>query len=458
MMENQSKIHDEKAIPAGYKLTEAGVIPDDWDEINLNSIVSVLEAGVSVNSIDEIDAYSHGKHILKTSCVFNGHFDGSEKKSILPTDVKRAKCSPVKGGIIVSRMNTPALVGEVGYVAENNLDSFLPDRLWQMKFKKDAAHNPKWLATLLSFPPFSKKIKDTATGTSGSMKNISKSAFLCLKLPWPTIKEQNIIGKALSDTDALITALEQLLVKKKAIKTASMQQLLTGHTRLPLFSKRPDGTLKSYKLSELGRIPEDWEVHPLGYLLNDSPRYGINAPAVKLGGSIPVYIRITDISDNGYFRPTEKVGVNSPHSDSYILQEGDIVLARTGASVGKSYLYKPEDGTLVYAGFLIKITPDQRSLNSKFLFQFLQTQQYWNWIATNSMRSGQPGVNGNEFASLPIPVPAQKEQTAIATILSDMDAELEALEQKLAKFRDIKQGMMQQLLTGRIRLPLDQQP
>ncbi|MBK4703668.1 restriction endonuclease subunit S, partial [Enterobacter cloacae] len=269
-MNNQNKLHGENVIPAGYKRTEVGVIPNDWVEIDLNSIVSGLEAGVSVNSIDQVDAYSHGKHILKTSCVSNGHFDGYEKKSILPTDVKRAKCSPVKGGIIVSRMNTPALVGEVGYVAESNLDSFLPDRLWQMKFKKDVAHNPKWLATLLSFPPFSKKIKDTATGTSGSMKNISKSAFLSLKLPWPTLKEQNIIGTVLSDADALITALEQLIAKKQAIKTATMQQLLTGRTRLPQFSKYHDGAIKDYKTSELGKIPKDWKITSIGDLFSIS--------------------------------------------------------------------------------------------------------------------------------------------------------------------------------------------
>lgn len=207
------------------------------------------------------------------------------------------------------------------------------------------------------------------------------------------------------------------------------------------------------KITEAGTIPEDWVVNSLGKMLITFPSYGINAPAVKLNTSTPVYIRITDISEDGYFRPSEKVGVDSQLSHLYVLHEGDIVLARTGASVGKSYIYRPEDGHLVYAGFLIKISPNQSILNSNFLFQYMKTQQYWNWIATNSMRSGQPGVNGKEFGSLPVVVPPLKEQTAIANVLSDTDALIIELEQLIAKKQSIKTATVQQLLTGRTRLP-----
>lgn len=218
----------------GYKSCEAGLIPDDWDCIYLNSLVSVLDAGVSVNSLDGADIFSHGKHILKTSCVNNGCFDANEKKSILPIDVTRAKCSPVKGGIIISRMNTPALVGEIGYVAEDEPCIFLPDRLWQMKLRKDVDNNPRWLAYLLSFPFFSHKIKEAATGTSGSMKNISKDSLLSLQIPLPKPQEQIAIATILSDMDAELEVLEQKLAKVRDIKQGMMQQLLTGRIRLPL--------------------------------------------------------------------------------------------------------------------------------------------------------------------------------------------------------------------------------
>jgi type I restriction enzyme S subunit len=108
---------------------------------------------------------------------------------------------------------------------------------------------------------------------------------------------------------------------------------------------------------------------------------------------------------------------------------------------------------LVFAGFLIRVSPDPERLVPAFLSFFLQTRPYWNWVTVNSMRSGQPGVNGQEYAALPVPLPpAKAEQEAIAAILSDMDVEIAMLGTKLAKTRALKQGMMQELLTGKTRL------
>lgn len=445
-------------VPEGYKVTEAVMIPNDWAEISLNSIVSVLEAGVSVNSVDEIDAYSHGKHILKTSCVFNGHFDGCEKKSILPNDVKRAKCSPVKEAIIVSRMNTPNLVGEIGYVAKDDRDVFLPDRLWQMKIKKDIDVNPKWLAALLSFSPFSKKIKDTATGTSGSMKNISKTAFLSLKLPWPTLKEQNIIAKALSDTDELISAIELLIAKKQAIKTSTMQQLLTGRTRLPQFSKYPNGTLKGYATGELGHIPVDWEVVTCGEI--GKFRGGSGFPTSVQGqtsGKYPFY-KVSDMNNdgNGIFMSDSNNWISSnirKQLGSTIFPAGSIIFAKVGAAIfleRKKILTIPSCIDNNLAAFELDLT----RCEIRFIHYILLNLNFGDYVSTTAL----PSLSGAVLSKIKIVLPSIKEQMAIASILSDMDAEIEMLEKKLAKFHDIKQGMMQQLLTGRIRLPLDHQP
>jgi type I restriction enzyme S subunit len=140
------------------------------------------------------------------------------------------------------------------------------------------------------------------------------------------------------------------------------------------------------------------------------------------------------------------------------LNQGDLVFARTGASVGKSYLYDTGDGQLVFAGFLIRVRPNPEVLVSAFLAAYVTTRSYWNWVRFMSMRSGQPGINGNEYAQLPIPLPSLPEQTAIAEVLSDMDAEIVALQQRLAKTRALKQGMMQELLTGKTRLVADGTP
>lgn len=202
-----------------------------------------------------------------------------------------------------------------------------------------------------------------------------------------------------------------------------------------------------YKQTEVGVIPEDWEAHRLGGLLASPPAYGINAPAIPYDSRYPTYLRITDISEDGRYIDETKASVSHPLSDSYILSEGDLVLARTGASVGKSYLYDCRDGELVFAGFLIRARPDSKKLEPKYLKYFTHSRPYWNWVKVNSMRSGQPGINGREYASILIPLPPTKaEQEAIAGALSDTDALIESLELLITKKRQIKQGAMQELL------------
>jgi type I restriction enzyme, S subunit len=208
-----------------------------------------------------------------------------------------------------------------------------------------------------------------------------------------------------------------------------------------------------YKRTEIGPIPEDWAISQLGLCLKTRPSYGINAAAVPYSDQLPAYIRITDISDDGRFYPSPRVSVCSDSSGDYVLADGDIVFARTGASVGKSYRYRPCDGPLVYAGFLIRVTPEPSKLLPAFASAFATTGSYWRWVSLMSMRSGQPGINGKEYAQLPLPIPPLPEQRAIAQALGDVDELIDALDRLIAKKRDIKQATMQQLLTGKTRLP-----
>ncbi len=210
---------------------------------------------------------------------------------------------------------------------------------------------------------------------------------------------------------------------------------------------------QGYKRSEVGVIPDEWEVKAFGDCLLGRPRYGINAPAVPFSDRLPAYIRITDITEDGRIGAEKPVSVNSAFAGNYYLNDGDIVFARTGASVGKSYRYVSNDGPLVFAGCLIQARPNPEVLLSAYAAAYVTTGTYWNWVRLMSMRSGQPGINGNEFAKLPVPIPLVAEQHAIATALADVDALLAKLDQLIAKKRELKQATMQQLLTGQTRLP-----
>jgi hypothetical protein len=199
-------------------------------------------------------------------------------------------------------------------------------------------------------------------------------------------------------------------------------------------------------------IPEDWDIKKLGDCCLVKGEYGINAPAVEFSDDLPAYLRITDIDDNGNYSIDKKASVGDPNYEQFILDKGDIVFARTGATVGKTYLYKPTDGTLVFAGFLIRFRANDNILTSQHLKYFTETKHYWDWVKTVSMRSGQPGINAEEYASLKIPLPPLPEQKAIAQVLSTADAAIHTTEKLIAQKELRKKWLMQQLLTGKKRL------
>lgn len=136
----------------------------------------------------------------------------------------------------------------------------------------------------------------------------------------------------------------------------------------------------------------------------------------------------------------------------YYLKNGDIVFARTGATVGKTYLYDHRDGQLVYAGFLIKFAPNIQKLLPYYLKLYTETKMYWHWVSITSQRSGQPGINASEYCSFKMIVPPIKEQKKIAEVLSEWDKAIE-LQTKLIEKQELrKRALMQRLLTGRVRL------
>lgn len=189
-----------------------------------------------------------------------------------------------------------------------------------------------------------------------------------------------------------------------------------------------------------------WIETQLGKCLSRHPDYGINAPAVPFSTELPTYLRITDISEEGDFLRGQIVSVDNDAAENYYLEDNDIVVARTGASVGKSYKYRVEDGELVFAGFLIRVKPDRSILLSEFLFQYFSTQQYWKWVSLTSTRSGQPGINSNEYSSMSILIPRTiAEQQKVADCLSSLDTLTTLQREKIDILKEYKKGLMQQL-------------
>ncbi len=409
-------------VKPGYKQTEVGVIPEQWS-------VSTVGREFDVKLGKMLDAEKNVgvlKPYLGNRAVQWDRIDISDLPTVRMTrpDIERYRLR--KGDVLACEG------GEVGRAAI--WDAPIEECYYQKalhRLRPLRGFDPRLMVGFLRHWSDRGVLSNYVTQTS--IAHLPREKFLEVPLPVPPLAEQRAIAEALSDVDGLLGGLDRLIAKKRDLKQAAMQQLLTGQTRLPGFCG-------------------EWESKRLGQCLLSRPDYGINAPAVPYSEKLPCYVRITDISEHGRYRPDPRVSVAAAGAAEYHLRNGELVFARTGASVGKSYLYDPRDGELVFAGFLIRVRPDPAQLVPSYLAAIATTKAYWDWVQLMSMRSGQPGVNGNEYAQMPLFLPPMSEQTAIAEVLTDMDAELSALGQRRDKTRALKQAMMQELLTGRTRL------
>jgi type I restriction enzyme S subunit len=252
---------------------------------------------------------------------------------------------------------------------------------------------------------------------------LNKNTLINLPCVIPnSVKEQTAIATVLSDVDALITSLTNLIDKKRQIKTATMQQLLTGKQRLAGFGKG-----KGMKQTELGEIPEDWAVKKLGLLLKI--KHGKSQHRIqKLDGIYPI------LATGGEIGRT-----NTP-----LYTKPSVLIGRKGTINNPQYRSEPfwTVDTLFY-------TEINANADIKFIYyKFCSI----NWLIYNEA-SGVPSLNAKTIESVDIIIPTtNQEQQAIAQVLSDMDDDINALETRLAKTKAIKQGMMQELLTGKTRL------
>lgn len=264
---------------------------------------------------------------------------------------------------------------------------------------------------------------------AGSIPFIKMGTLTDMYISYPSsLSEQRRIASILSSADKVIDSTQKLIAKYKSIKQGMMEDLL--------------------------KPKEGWKKLKLGECLRQKPDYGINAPAVEYDNNLPTYLRITDITEDGYYSRNDIVSVSSLDALNYKLEDGDLVFARTGASVGKTYLYNQKDGILVFAGFLIRVRTDEQIVLSQFFKYQTQTPNYKNWIAANSMRTGQPGINGNEYGEFTFYIPYKNdnpdlsEQRRIASILSSIDKKIESEKKVLEKYKKIKKGLMEKLLKG----------
>ena len=434
--EHLNSVQAGMVCPPGYKQTEVGVIPEDWQLYNIKTISAVpmqnglfyepKRKGRGVPLINVGDMYTAAPVDVDSLELFDANFSEIKTFQVERGDLFFTRSSVVPSGIAYC----------------NIFDSDRQYVVFDSHLIRVRANTEIVEPGYLYLNCIAKHARDflIAEAKTATMTTIDQGSINRCPVLVPPKKEQTAIANALSDVDALISELEKLIAKKQAVKTATMQQLLTGRTRLPQFALREDGTKKGTKPSELGEIPEDWEVVTLG-----TASSFINGRAYSLheweNSGTPV-IRLQNLTGRG----GEYYHSNLQLPEKQYCKYGDL-LFMWSATFGPVIWRGPK---AIYHYHIWKIACEI-GYSQSYLFYLLDD------MTEKLKRSSSSGgtmlhVTKEKMESTKAAFPSYEEQAAIATILSEIDGELQALEQRLSKTRQIKQGMMQELLTGRTRL------
>ena len=408
-------------VKPGYKKTEVGVIPEEWDDGNLGRFWGVTDCkhvtaqfvpqGFPLASIREVQSrfvdLTNAKQT--TAHFYNLLIEGGRK--------------PRPGDMILSRNAT---VGEVAQVADWHPQFAMGQDVCLLR-KKSSEYSTEFLQAVFQSPVILNQLTDLMVGSTFKRANVQQIRNFAVPMPPPP--EQRIIATALSDVDGLLGGLDRLIAKKRDLKQAAMQQLLTGQTRLPGFH----GEWAVKRLGELAKIQRGASPRPI-----DSP--------IWFDDSSPIgWVRISDVTRAGMFllETTQRLSPLGVQS-SRPVATGSLIMSIC-ATVGRPVITKID--VCIHDGFVVF---DNLQAEQRFLYYVLK------WIEPDWSKHGQTGsqmnLNTGLINATRISLPPHSEQTAIAEVLTELDTELAALEQRREKTRALKQGMMQELLTGRTRL------
>ena len=437
-------------LKPGYKQTDVGVIPDDWGTTcfkdSFDFLTSATYSRAETSEIGHICYVHYGDIHTKWN-----HFIDFKKQPLPLVSEAQAKNYPrIKDGDLVMADASEDYEGigksvEVKNLGNKQAISGLHTFLLRDKKGVFASFFKGYIH---SNPIVKKQFDRLATGLK--VFGVSRGNLKVIEIPLPTKAEQEAIAGALSDADELIASLEQLIEKKRMIKQGAIQELLTGKKRLPGFQQKP-----GYKQTEVGKIPEDWEVNSLDDL--GDFKNGLNKDKDSFGHGSP-FVNLMDVFGVSSINSSEQLGLvdsSSYEQSVYSLKKGDVLFIRSSvkpSGVGLTALIKKDLPYTVYSGFLIRFRSTAFKAD-KFKEHCFYEKNFRQRLINSSSVSANTNINQENLGKLCMALPpTEEEQEAIATVLSDMDTDIEALKKKLEKARKIKAGMMHNLLTGTIRL------
>ena len=415
-------------VRPGYKATEVGVIPVGWEVKRLREIATIATG----NTPPTKDATNYGDEFL-----FVGPVDMGDSKSIARTEKKLSK-----KGFALSRRFPKDSILFVSIGSTIGKCGIAPVELTSNQQINAIFPSPDFSVDYLFYAVCTAAPKIRAQAGEQAVPIVNKTQFSETAVALPPLPEQRAIAEALSDVDALLGALDRLIAKKRDLKQAATQQLLTGQTRFPGFH----GDWEVTRLADIADKRTPWSIV--------GGPFGSNLKASDYTDQGVRIIQLQNIGD-GRFMDAYAIYTSDAKADELLsnnIYPGEIIISKMGDPVARACLVPLKDSRYLMASDGIRLVADPLAFDTRFVLEYINSPYFRQKAIEASTGSTRQRIGMEDLRRLPFVKPSLAEQRAIGEVLREMDAELAGLDKRRDKTRSLKRAMMQELLTGRTRL------
>ena len=440
---------DEEMKDSGVEWLD--VIPKSWTR---NKLKRELKFSVGSTPSTSNRSFFEGENIWVTIGDLNGKYCSESKTKLTEEALRSANMKKVPKGSLLYSFKLS--VGQVAFTEKDlytneAIASFYPNNNSNLDF---------WYYALGNY-----LIENSNENIYGA-KLLNQELINNANIFVPSEEEQKKIAKFLdkktAEFDSIISKKETLIEKLEEAKKSLISEVVTGKVKVVKTNdgyelvERKKEEMKDSGVEWLGDIPKEWDIKKVKHVLSEPLKYGANESAELDDRSLPRYIRITDFAENGKLKDETFKSLTIDKASGYYLNEGDILFARSGATVGKTFLFKNYKGKACFAGYLIKASVNKQIINPEFLYNFTKSKGYENWKNSIFMQATIQNIGADKYKELKFTLPNKNEQEIICEFIEDKNIKynkfFNKINKQIEKLKEAKQSLISEAVTGKIEI------
>jgi len=428
-----------KDIPKGYKMTELGPLPEEWEVESVENVTEFSKKPRDLKIPETEDVIFIPMEVIPDNGSEITKWEYRKYKNISSGSFVR------KGDFVVAKITPSFENGKQALL--DNLPAeyaYATTEVWALHANSKGSIHLPFLYNYIRLPSIRGEVAGAMEGSTGRQR-VPKHVIAKLKIPLPPLPEQKKIASVLSAVQQAKEKTAGAIAALGVLKKSLMKHLFT-YGPVPV----DEAENVELKETEIGEIPAEWELSTLGS--EGEFKYGYTTSATDKNTGTK-FLRITDIRDDGRinWNSVPFAEVDGDNINKYILDQGDILFARIGATTGKTCIISNDRPEAVFASYLIRLRVGSR-LDSQYTFYYTGTERYWKMVEAGKEGKLKKGLNSQQLKGFSVPVPSTAEQTDIAKMLSAVDTKLDTLENEKQALDDLFRTLLHDLMTARIRV------